>query len=86
MQDIEKKITSNKNDFCVNEITSAIVKINEFSASSIDILVRCFTNNNDFQEFLNVKDKISVRYKKKLLNAEDVLLPFLLSLYILKKS
>ena len=50
-KDIEKKITSNKNDFCVNEITPVIVKINEFSASSIDILVRCFTNNNDFQEF-----------------------------------
>ena len=63
-KDIEKKITSNKNDFCVNEITPVIVKINEFSASSIDILVRCFTNNNDFQEFLNVKDRLAFDIKE----------------------
>ena len=63
-KDIEKKITSNKNDFCVNEITPVIVKINEFSASSIDILVRCFTNNNDFQEFLNVKDRLALDIKE----------------------
>jgi MscS family membrane protein len=62
--DIEKKIISNKNDFCVNEITPVIVKINEFSASSIDILVRCFTNNNDFQEFLNVKDRLALDIKE----------------------
>ena len=63
-KDIEKKITSNKNDFCVNEITPVIVKINEFSASSIDILVRCFTNINDFQEFLNVKDRLALDIKE----------------------
>ena len=63
-KDIEKKITSNKNDFCVNEITPVIVKINEFSASSIDILVRCFTNNNDFQEFINVKDRLALDIKE----------------------
>ena len=63
-KDIEKKITSNKNDFCVNEITPVIVKINEFSASSIDILVRCFTNNNDFQEFLNVKNRLALDIKE----------------------
>ena len=63
-KDIENKIASNKNDFCVNEITPVIVKINEFSASSIDILVRCFTNNNDFHEFLNVKDRLALDIKE----------------------
>ena len=63
-KDIEKKIASNKSDFCVNETTPVIVKISEFSASSIDILVRCFTNNNDFQEFLNVKDRLALDIKE----------------------
>ncbi len=63
-KDIEKNITKKKEDFFVNESTPVIVKVNEFSASSIDILVRCFTNTNNYGEFINVKDRLALDIKE----------------------
>ena len=34
-----------------------------FSASSIDILVRCFANTNEYEEFLNIKDRLAISIK-----------------------
>ena len=48
----------------MNESTPVIVKVNEFSASSIDILVRCFTNTNNYGEFINVKDRLALDIKE----------------------
>ena len=62
--DIQKKITNNKNDFFVTPGTPVIVKINEFAASSIDILVRCFANTNDYEKFLVIKDKLAIDIKE----------------------
>ena len=62
--DIQKIITSNSKDFFVTTNTPVIVKINEFSASSIDILVRCFANTNDYEEFLIIKDKLAIDIKE----------------------
>ena len=58
-----KKITNNK-DFFVTESTPVIVKINEFSASSIDILVRCFANTKDYGDFLSIKDRLAIDIKE----------------------
>jgi len=62
--DIEKKITSNSKDFFITTNTPVIVKINEFSASSIDILVRCFANTNEYEEFLIIKDRLAISIKE----------------------
>ena len=61
--DIQKKIVNNKKIF-VTSSTPVIVKINEFAASSIDILVRCFANTNDYEEFLVIKDKLAIDIKE----------------------
>ena len=63
-KDIEEKITKNKNDFFVSKSTPVIIKINEFSASSIDILVRCFANTNEYERFLEVKDNLAIEIKQ----------------------
>ncbi len=63
-QDIENSIRSNKNDFSVSESTPVIVKINEFAPSSIDLLVRCFTKTNDYNNFVETKDRLAIEIKK----------------------
>ncbi len=63
-KEIEKKIKSNSKNFSTNKVTPVIVKINEFSESSIDILVRCFTNTNDYNEFLEIKDNLALEIKE----------------------
>ena len=62
--DIEKKIISRKENFSVNEATPVIVKIYEFSDSSIDILVRCFTKTNDYNQLLEAKNELAVDIKE----------------------
>ena len=61
---IEVDIRSNKNDFSVSESTPVIVKINEFAPSSIDLLVRCFTKTNDYNNFVETKDRLAIEIKK----------------------
>ena len=78
-------IKKNKKDFYVSENTQVIVKINEFSASSIDILVRCFTTSNDYNRLVEIKDKLAINIKD-IVEKRDALLPSLLNLYILKKT
>ena len=62
--EIESSIRSNKKEFIVSESTPVIVKINEFAPSSIDILVRCFTKTNDYNQFIKAKDGLAVEIKK----------------------
>ena len=62
--DIESSIRANKKEFIVTESTPVIVKINEFAPSSIDILVRCFTKTNDYNQFIKAKDGLAVEIKK----------------------
>ncbi len=63
-KDIEEKIINNKSDFFVSKSTPVIIKINEFAASSIDILVRCFANTNDYERFLEIKDNLAIEIKQ----------------------
>ncbi len=62
--DIESIIISKKKKFVVNETTPVIVKIYEFSESSINILVRCFTKTNDFNQLLEAKNELAVDIKE----------------------
>ena len=60
--EIEKHILSN-DDFLVSKDTQLIVKLNQFSGSSIDIRVRCFTKTNQYLEWINVKDRLIITIK-----------------------
>ncbi len=62
--DIENKIISRKKNFIVNQTTPVIVKIYEFSDSSINILVRCFTKTNDYNQLLEAKNELAVDIKE----------------------
>ena len=62
--DIENKIISRKKNFSVNETTPVIVKIYEFSDSSINILVRCFTKTSDYNQLLEAKNLLAVDIKE----------------------
>lgn len=54
----------NDDDFVVSAGTPVIVRIDKFSASSIDILVRCYTGSKDYQDWVNIKDKLALEIKK----------------------
>ena len=60
---IEKHIQSSS-DFVVSENTKLIVKLVQFSASSIDIRVRAFTKTSDYHECINVKDRLVIAIKE----------------------
>lgn len=61
--DIESFIKSD-GLFHVSDSTPVLVRIDKFSDSSIDILVRCFTKTNDYQEWLNAKDILAIAIKE----------------------
>ena len=56
-------------EFIVSENTPCAVNLNRFSASSIDILVRCYTKTNDYYEWLKIKDKFVIKVKQIVENA-----------------
>ena len=65
-----KKITTSINDyinssnnFIVNENFNCFVKLDKFNDSSIDILVYCFTNTNDWNNYLNIKHDLIIKVK-----------------------
>ena len=58
------KSKESNEDFIVSENTPCAVNLNQFSASSIDILVRCYTKTNDYYEWLKVKDKFVINKKE----------------------
>ncbi len=63
-EDIESKIISRSKNFSVNKENPVIVKIYEFSDSSINILVRCFTKTNDFNQLLEAKSLLAIDIKE----------------------
>ena len=40
------------------------VRLDKFNDSSIDILIYCFTSTNDWEEYLIIKEKLSLEDKK----------------------
>ena len=59
---------SQSNDFIVNENFKCHVKIDKFNDSSIDILVYCFTNTNDWEIYLKIKEKLAIEIKTQVEN------------------
>jgi MscS family membrane protein len=61
--EIEKYITSNK-DYKISENTEHAVRVDKFSDSSIDMYVRCFTDTDDWSEWLKVKERLALAIKE----------------------
>ena len=59
--EIEEYINKSE-DF--NQATGVAVRIEKFSDSSIDLLVRCFTNSNSWSNSLEVKERLAIEIKK----------------------
>ena len=60
-EEIESYI-NNSEDF--NQSTGVAVRIEKFSDSSIDLLVRCFTNSNSWSNSLEVKERLAIEIKQ----------------------
>ena len=61
--EIEKYILSSS-DFLISDNTKIIVKLVQFSGSSIDIRVRAFTKTKDYLEWVSVKDTLIIAIKE----------------------
>ena len=59
--EIEKYITTHK-DFKVK--MGYAVRVDKFSDSSIDMFVRCFTETNDWNEWLGAKERLALEIKQ----------------------
>ncbi len=58
------KFIETNNIFSKKKDTQTIVRIDQFSDSSIDILVRCYTTSNDYNDLLNAKDLLAINIKE----------------------
>ena len=56
-QNIDDSIRTNKH-FIVNDIYKLYVRVEKFNDSSIDILITTFTNTNDWDKFLKIKEEL----------------------------
>lgn len=59
---IEKYITDNK-DFVRPDETASFVRIDQFSDSSIDILLYCFTRTTNWLDWMEIKEKLLLEIK-----------------------
>ena len=73
LTDFLKNYLINNEDFIVNDNYKAFVRLDKFNDSSIDILIYCFTSTNDWEAFLEIKEKLAFEIKKKI---EDLNLSF----------
>ena len=55
-----------KDDFISNDEHKTFVRLDKFNDSSIDIMIYCFTSTNDWQKFLEIKEKLALVIKKKI--------------------
>jgi len=52
-------------DFIINDNYKAFVRLDKFNDSSIDILIYCFTSTNEWEKFLEIKEKLAMEIKSK---------------------
>ncbi len=62
-KEINLSIASN-DDFIVNETYKLFVSVEKFNDSSIDILINTFTNTNDWEKYLKIKEELVFIIKK----------------------
>ncbi|WP_262696167.1 mechanosensitive ion channel family protein [Kordiimonas aquimaris] len=60
---IESYLSSNK-DYVQPEETTSFVRIDQFSDSSIDVLLYCFTHTTNWLEWLEIKEKLLLEIKQ----------------------
>ena len=60
-----KNHIANNPDFIVNDNYKAFIRLDKFNDSSIDILVYCFTSTNDWENYLEIKEKLAIEIKSK---------------------
>ena len=60
-----KNHIANNPDFVVNDNYKAFIRLDKFNDSSIDILVYCFTSTNDWETYLEIKEKLAIEIKSK---------------------
>ena len=63
VNDIKDYLKSNKDLFIIDENHKHYVSISKFSDSSIDIAIYCFTNTNEYEVYLDIKEKLSLSLK-----------------------
>jgi len=73
LTDFLKNYLINSDDFIVNDNYKAFVRLDKFNDSSIDILIYCFTTTNDWETFLEIKERLAFEIKRKI---EDLNLNF----------
>ena len=73
LTDFLRNYITQSQDFTVNNVYKAFVRLDKFNDSSIDILIYCFTSTNDWEKFLEIKENLAKEIKKKV---EDLGLNF----------
>ena len=66
LNDYIKIYINDSQDFVINDNFKSIIRIDKFNDSSIDILLCCFTSTNDWEKFLEIKEKLEIEIKNKL--------------------
>ena len=54
----------NSDDFIVNDSYQLNVRVEKFNDSSIDILINTFTNTNDWERYLKIKEDLTFAIKE----------------------
>ena len=55
---------NNNNNFIVNESYKLFVRVEKFNDSSIDVLIYTFTNTNDWDKYLMIKEELAYTIKR----------------------
>lgn len=61
--DVDKYIIES-NEFIVNDQYQLFVRVEKFNDSSIDVLIQAFTNTNDWDKYLEIKQNLAYNLKK----------------------
>ena len=83
-RDIEAFVQSN-NSFIVNDEFRLYVRVEKFNDSSIDILINTFTNTNDWEKYLKIKEELVFKIKEIVENNDGSFAFPSQSIYIEKK-
>ncbi len=64
-----KNYIYNSNNFQIDSSHQCFVKLDKFNDSSIDILIYAFTNSNDWNKFLTIKEELALKIKSIIENS-----------------
>ena len=58
-------IINTNNNFIVNDTYQSFVKVDKFNDSSIDVLICAFTNTNEWDKYLKIKEELAYTIKEE---------------------